>query len=42
MIQIPLYLKRTPDRGLLYSDCAHGRIVDFSDADWVGLPIGRR
>ena len=26
---------------LLYSDCGHSRIIDFSDADWARSPLDR-
>ena len=42
VIRVLQYLKRAPSRGRLYSDYDHGRVVGFSDADWVGSPIDRR
>ena len=42
VIRILWYLRFSPGRGLLYSDCGHKWIGGFSDADWVGSPVDRR
>ena len=42
VIQILRYFKRAPGIRILYSDCAHGCIADFSDADWTRSLIDRR
>ena len=38
-LQILRYLKKALGKGLLYSDCGHTRVADFSDTDWAGSPI---
>ena len=42
MVQIVRYLKRAPDRKLLYSDCSHGRIANLLNTNWAGSPIDKR
>ena len=42
MVQIVRYLKRAPDRKLLYSDCSHGGIANLLDTNWAGSPIDKR
>jgi len=42
VLRILRYLKKTPGKGLLYSDQGHARVAGFSDADWAGCPIDRR
>ncbi|XP_068663043.1 uncharacterized mitochondrial protein AtMg00810-like [Aristolochia californica] len=36
------YLKRAPEKGLLYQKNNHFNIEDFADADWVGSPNDRK
>jgi hypothetical protein len=40
-IQILRYLKGSPDKGLIYYDQGHSRIMAFTDADWAGCPTSR-
>ena len=37
-----MYLKKSPEKELLYSDYEYTRIADFSDADWVRSSGGKR
>ena len=36
VMRILRYLKKAPERGLLYSDNRHTRVASFSDANWAG------
>ena len=36
------YIKRAPDQELLYTDRGYMQVIDYTDADWAGLPIDHR
>jgi hypothetical protein len=42
VMSILRYLKKTPGRGLLYSDQGHTRVAGFSDTDWAGCYFDKR
>jgi len=42
IVRIHMYLKKSPEKGLLYSDYEYTRIANFSDADWVRSSGGKR
>ncbi|RDX81335.1 hypothetical protein CR513_38003, partial [Mucuna pruriens] len=42
VLRIFIYIKKTPEQGLLYEDKGDTHISGYCDADWAGYPIDRR
>ena len=42
VIQIVMYLKAHPNRGLLYKANGHLWVEAYTDADWAGSPLDRK
>ena len=42
VIQIVMYLKAHPNRGLLYKANGHLWVEAYTDADWAGSPSDRK